>query len=283
MVRKVVAVFIIFLVVVIPRIRAQESNLRLFRFFELFGGIGTSHYFGDIGGSYNSWPGFLDRIDNFRDFDPLETRISLAFGTRYIFNRSFGVSGMVAPVWLSGSDYGSSKEVRGWSFNTFMVEFSGQFEYYWLRPYSGFNPYLFAGMGGTARYTEAQFGAKQTAFYTGNVLFTGMGFRYSNNKLWTHGGEVGVRYALSDYIEMFNGNTGKNDVYYLLQYRLSYQLTRGSIYNGKGLVRQSIWDRMRFNKKKREGELESLMGVEGQKELTEKDRRKIERYLKKKR
>ncbi|MCD6332959.1 MAG: hypothetical protein J7L89_06770, partial [Bacteroidales bacterium] len=248
--RKLIWILSVF-VFLAGQLYAQESNKRLFRFYELFWGVGTTHYFGDIGGAFSRWPGFLDKIDNFRDFDPLETRLSLSFGTRYLFNRTFAISGEVAPAWLSGDDYGSIHADRGWSFNTYMIEFSGQLEYYWLSRISGVNPYLFAGFGGTARYTIANFPNPRTAMFTGNVLIGGIGFRYSNNKKWTHSGEIGYRYALSDYIEMYKSNTGKNDGYYLVQYKLTYHLTRGSIYTHKGRVRKSLADRWRYMKKKK--------------------------------
>ncbi len=214
--------------------------MMLFRYFELFAGAGSSHYFGEIGGASTRWPGFLGKIDNFRDFDPLDSRLSLSFGSRYIFNRTFAVSAQVTPVWLSGNDRGSFYAYRGWSFNTYMLEFSGQLEYYFLRPYVGFNPYVYGGFGGTARYTVSYFPNRTAYRSTGNVLVTGFGFRLSNNKLWTHGAELGFRYALTDFIDMLHGSTKNNDIYYLVQYRISYHLTRGTIYTPKGMIRRSL-------------------------------------------
>ena len=274
-------ILLLFLMAVPVWLSGQESNLRLFRFFEVYGGIGTSHYFGDIGGASTRWPGFLDKIDNFRDFDLLETRVSLSGGARYIFNRSFAVSGQLAPIWLSGDDAGSIHHDRGWSFNTYMLEASGQFEYYWLRKHSGFNPYFLAGFGATARYTVAYYPHLSTAFYTGNVILGGFGFRLSNNKAWTHSAELAYHHALSDYIEMFNGQTGKNDGYYTVQYKLSRNLTRGTIYNNRGLVRQNLWKKMELRKKAEKTDEELLeTGGTTYHDLTKKDRRKIDRYLK---
>lgn len=276
--RKLIT-FIFILVVSNTLLSCQESNRRLFRYFEVFGGIGTSHYFGDIGGAYTEWPGFLDHFDNFRDFDPLETRLSLSAGARYVFNKTFAASGQMAPVWLSGSDFGSQHQHRGYYFNTYMLEFSAQMEWYFLSKEAGWNPYILAGYGATARYTKAFYGGETSASYTGGVLLSGFGFKISNNKRFTHAAELGFRYAISDYIEMYNGGTGKNDVYYIVQYKLSYHLTRGTIYTRKGLVRKSLWDQMRFKRHRNMTDEELWKATEAT-EMTDRERRKIERYLK---
>ncbi len=136
-------IFIIYATLLVSMAQSQTSNLRLFNYFELFGGVGTSHYFGDIGGAGSRWDGFFDKIDSFRDFDPLETRISTTIGARYLLNRTFAVSGRLSPIWLSGNDAGSFNAKRGYYFNSFLTELSGQAEVYWLSRYTGLNPYFF--------------------------------------------------------------------------------------------------------------------------------------------
>jgi len=274
---------ILFGVFLVGSIYSQTSNLRLFSYFEFFGGIGSSHYFGDIGGAGTRWNGFFDKIDSFRDFDPLETRISASIGTRYMLNRSFSVSGKIAPIWLSGNDAGSYNADRAYYFNSFLTEFSGQAEVYWLSRYTGVNPYLFVGFGAIAWYSSVKKEVFQDYVSTGNVFLGGLGFRYSANKAWTHSIELGYRYSLTDYMEMYKGNTNWNDSYYLLQYNLSYHFTRGTIYNRKGLVRQNWWEKSKNNALS-EGDLgiavdQTAELVDG--ELSSRERRQIARYLKK--
>lgn len=240
------SIFVLFLILSMVGKPAfpQTSSRMLFHYFELYGGMGSAHYFGEIGGASTRWPGFLGKINNLRDFDPLDSRISLSFGLRYLFNRTFAVSGQVSPIWLSGNDRGSIYVDRGWSFNTYMIEFSGQLEYYFLRPYIGFNPYVFTGFGGTARYTVSYYPNRANYRSSGNVLMAGFGFRLSNNKLWTQHAELGFRYALTDYMEMLHGSTKNNDWYCLVQYRISYHLIRRTIYNGKGMVKRRLQSKL---------------------------------------
>lgn len=267
----------------VSSVQSQTSNLRLFNYFEFFGGIGSSHYFGDIGGAGTRWNGFFDRIDSFRDFDPLETRISTSFGARYMLNRSFAVSGRLSPIWLSGNDAGSFNSERAYYFNSFLTELSGQAELYWLSRYTGLNPYFFAGFGAIAWYSKVKKADFQNYVSTGNVFLGGLGFRYSANKAWTHSFELGYRYSLTDYIEMFKGSSKWNDSYYLLQYNLSYHFTRGTIYNRRGLVRKNWWEQRKKDALS-EGDLnieinQAVDPADG--ELSSRERRQVARYLKK--
>ncbi|MFH0760417.1 MAG: hypothetical protein V2A67_02795 [Bacteroidota bacterium] len=228
----------------------QASNQRLFKYFEVYGGIGSSHFFGDIGGSSLHKPllqGPLSPLDNFLDFDPQSSRLSLSLGARYLFDRTFAVSAQIAPIWLSGSDKGSrynnSIMYRDYSFNAFLTEFHGQGEYYFLRRYTGVNPYVSVGFGGfvgRSRLSRPEQPPLET-LVNGLYLSGAFGLRFSKNKLWTSSIELGYRngFLRKDFIELINSGYG-NDCYYLIQYKLSYHLTRGSIYSRKGFVRRSL-------------------------------------------
>lgn len=270
-------------VLLLNNVQSQTSNLRLFNYFEFFGGFGTSHYFGDIGGAGTRWGGFYDKIDSFRDFDLLETRISTSFGARYLLNRSFAVSGKLSPIWLSGNDAGSFNADRGYYFNSFLTELSGQAEVYWLSRYTGLNPYFFVGFGAIAWYSAVKKNDFQDYVSTGNVFLGGFGFRYSANKAWTHSVELGYRYSLTDYMEMYNGSGKWNDSYYLLQYNISYHYTRGTIYDRRGLVRQNWWNRKNNDEPFEGGKYnpinQAIDPADG--ELSSRERRQVARHLKK--
>jgi len=262
-VRAIQTLLLLLLITVGNQAYPQASNLRLFRYFEVYAGAGTSHFFGDIGGSNLHNPllkGPLSFVDNFLDFDPQSSRTSLSLGTRYLFDRTFAVSGQIAPIWLSGSDEGSRYNngirYRDYSFNTFMMEFHGQGEYYFLRRYTGLNPYIACGFGGFAGKTNlSKAGEIESHRIEGLYASGAFGVRFSKNKLWTSSIELGYRNGIKkDFIEFVNTGYG-HDCYYLLQYKLSYHLTRGSIYSRKGYVRRSLpaiikhswetWRRMR--------------------------------------
>jgi len=242
----------------------QASNVRLFRYFELYGGIGSSHFFGDIGGSSLHNPilkGPWKSFDNFLDFDPQSSRLSLSIGARYLFDRTFAVSAQLAPVWLSGSDqwsrYNNDSIQRNYSFNTYMLELHGQAEYYFLRRYTGLNPYLAVGFGGFVGRSYLSW-QPTDEIINGLYLSGSVGIRFSRNKLWTSSVEIGYRNGIrKDFIEWINTGFG-NDCYYLVQYKLSYHMNRGTIYTRKGFVRRSLptiirenwetWNRIRTEK-----------------------------------
>ena len=57
---------------------------RQYPYNEIFFGLGTTHYFGEIGGSKVATKSFL----NIRDFDFGQTRVSTSIGFRRVFNRN---------------------------------------------------------------------------------------------------------------------------------------------------------------------------------------------------
>ncbi len=203
---------------------------RQYPYNEVFFGIGTTHYFGEIGGSMTTEKSFL----NYKDFDFNQTRISATVGYRRVFNRNVSLSGQIAPMWISGNDKKSFNEFRGWSFNSIGGEIASvQIEYYPI-PCA----YVFWGLGETYRYTIAFIPEKIIVKGFNSVLLGGIGYGHRINKYNTHSVEIGLRYCLSDTLEGLIGDTPINDFYYLIQYKFVHRLTFGHRFNKHGLLIQ---------------------------------------------
>lgn len=209
---------------------------------EIYGGLGTSHYFGDIGGA-NSSSSF-----NPADLDIASTRPSVTLGMRYRFAERFAARGNFGFGMLHSSDVGSVNENRNYAFKTILLEMSGQLmfsitEEKQVISYSAMNMrqglrkfnarphiYAFAGIGG------AYFSPKALDDLEGSGRFdnsssialsfpVGLGIRYPFSPRTWVGFELGGRITTSDYIDGFTSQySSSNDVYYFSQFFVSYKL-----------------------------------------------------------
>jgi hypothetical protein len=210
---------------------------------ELQVGLGTAHYFGDIGGTSrdNNWMGI-------RDFEPLRSRLAFSGTLRFMHNRhlSYGISTSVG--WLSGSDLGGRNERRDYVFNTLIVEPHGRVEYYPLRDmridrtgvdkrgmvrnYTTISAYIFAGAGAVFYNPfpneKLQNRRERSEISHGAVTMVipgGVGAKLGIRRFVDLGIEVGGRYAFNDYLDGFTSPTAKsNDIYYITTISLIYRL-----------------------------------------------------------
>lgn len=129
--------------------------------YEVMIGIGTSNYFGDIGGTADK-----SNLFGIKDISLLRTRPSLYVAARYKIEHDKAVKFSVTFGWLNGTDKGSRNEIRNYSFNTYVSEQTLQFEYSFvaedkrrysfalfnrrgmMNNYSRINVYGFLGVGG---------------------------------------------------------------------------------------------------------------------------------------
>jgi len=209
---------------------------------EIYGGLGTSHYFGDIGGA-NSSSSF-----NPADLDIVSTRPSINLGMRYRFAERFAARGSVGFGMLHSSDVGSVNESRNYAFKTMLVEVSGQLmfsitEEKQVTSYSAMNMrqglrkfnarphiYAFAGIGGAYFQPKALDDLEGSARFDNSStlalsLPVGLGIRYPLSPRTWVGFELGGRITTSDYIDGFTSQySSSNDVYYFSQFFVSYKL-----------------------------------------------------------
>ncbi len=212
--------------------------------YELFAGTGSTHYFGDIGGSASE-----NNLYGLKDLDIFSSRPAIVAGIRYYHNEHIAINGSVALGWLRGNDAGSRNDQRGFIFNTIIFEPSVKVEYFPVRDFmllSGVNRRglvrnygtisvnIFGGAG-LLLYDVMPNEYLKTWQKTNNIehgLVTivapaGVGMKLGVSKDMDVGFEIGGRYAFNDYLDGFTSDVSKaNDIYYLTTIKLVYRLVR---------------------------------------------------------
>ncbi len=211
---------------------AQRWKLRR---YEAVFGVGFLNYFGDVGGAADS--------DNWFGIKALSikyTRPSLYLGTRFKVRDNMSLKLNLMYGYLAGDDEGSKNSDRGFQFTSSVFEPSLQFEYSiiseekrysssalfnkrgMVNNYSQINLYLYAGIGGVFFNPKANDALKNYYAYEPNhpkaglVIPAGIGLKYVINQNWSIGGEFGVRFTMTDYLDAYSHPefSKANDLYY---------------------------------------------------------------------
>ena len=212
-------------------------------------GAGASNYFGDIGGTPDA-----SNLLGIKDIRFKETRYSAHLGWNYRYTRDVSVRYNVNYVSITASDAGSRNASRGLSFNTHLVEFGGQAQYYLYSEYrrkrssavfnrrgsvaSNFRVgiYGFLGVAGTVFFPNLAGPAellnvdseqrKTTNYSKINVVIpVGVGAHYAITKKWNVGMEIGPRIGLSDYLDgMWTTWSHSPDIYWTTTFRAVYKI-----------------------------------------------------------
>ncbi|MDP4186927.1 MAG: DUF6089 family protein [Bacteroidota bacterium] len=210
--------------------------------FEVFGGVGTSNYYGDIGGGTSG-----------NSLSLGDTHPSFTLGARYMILEKVALKTSFIYGSVIGSDEGSKNADRNYSFSTSLFEPSIQGEYYFLSQekrrghsiynrhglisnFIGFEAYGFAGLG-TAFFKVTPKGDLKNVFvdnfgHTAFVLPIGIGCKVTLSNRSSIGLELGRRILSSDYIDGYTSQFSKhNDVYYFgsisYVYRIKTSRTTG--------------------------------------------------------
>lgn len=250
--------YTLLLLLVIGCVALQGQSWKLMR-YELVLGTGTSTIFGDFVGV-----SAFDNSNNFglKDIKYSTQRPSITLAMRYKVTNVF--SARINFFYGRGYADGEKKEIQQKKIKavTDMIEFSPQFEYYFLREerkarssaifnrrgminnYSTFSSYLFAGVGGLVyrpKLIEGSFenrlNNKESEFKYNQMGVTavfpvGIGFKYILDSRFILGAEIGRRFTFSDYIDGFGpsidrlaeGNKQRDDTYYFTSVYLAYKL-----------------------------------------------------------
>jgi hypothetical protein len=188
--RKFLGTLLFFLTIVIAA-QAQLSQRT-----ELGFGIGTFNYTGDLVRTYN----FAFSKPAVTVFHRLNLSKVVSVRTS-ITGGKVGASDKVNPL-----DAFAAK--RAHSFNIFLLELSGVFEYHFLdwrdqKRHLRFTPYLFAGVG----LFSITGNAAKTAEYS-NVQLSipfGVGMKYVLNPNWYLALDLGIRKTFFDYLDNISG------------------------------------------------------------------------------
>lgn len=235
--KKFIIVF--FLLIFIPALVFAQRWKR--ERIEVYAGVGTNHFMGDLGGGAEDAAHFL----GVRDIDWQKTRPTVQVGMRYRILQELAVKPIVTYALLTADDATSGsygRKRRNLHFRSHLWEVGAQFEYYFLkekemarytfasmRAINRFSAYVFIGGGGFYFEPKAQRdngewvklrplnteGQGQPSYeYQGETytpddpyepfaayLSMGLGGRYKLNDRITLGLEISNRYTSTDYID----------------------------------------------------------------------------------
>lgn len=203
--------------------------------------VGTSHFFGDIGG-YTSDENYL----GFRDISFHNTGFVAAGVARYRLTNNLAVRLNLAGGVFRSSDSWGSNMGRGYESNTVYFEPSLIAEFYIFRnkmensylfikgyrtpQYRAaeyFDYYLFAGLGGLAWDVtpNPELALRlQKANGFNNVIPAGIGVNRIFPGNIKAGLELGGRYVLSDLSDGYAGLGSERDIYYFLTFNMTWRI-----------------------------------------------------------
>ena len=212
---------------------------------EVFGGLGTTQFFGDVGGFS---PG--SNIIGLKDISFSQTRINISAGAKYRILKDLNVRLNLAYGMLHATDNRGSNESRGFDAKTSIFEPTILAEYYFIKSKLGdsylFNQgrngggslfstlefYFFTGAGGLMYNVKendklAAMGQKKGGFTA--VIPVGLGVNLLFKPEFNLGLELGGRYSFSDYLDGYTSQHSRsNDVYYFLNVTFTYKLRTNS-------------------------------------------------------
>jgi hypothetical protein len=216
--------------------------------YEFITGIGTSHFFGDIGGYSQG-----ENVLGLKDIIIYQTRFNVSAGLRYKILPSVSARLSLSYAMFHATDQTGSNEDRGLESNTSAFETSLMGEYYFIRnikdnsylynkrrrsnfrkAIESIDLYAFTGIGGLAFGVKGNDALVEQGMTDGGftaVIPVGIGVNFSNNPDYSLGVELGGRYSFSDYLDGYSPQySNSNDVYYFLSFTFTWKIPT----SGKG-------------------------------------------------
>jgi hypothetical protein len=232
------------LIMVILGLFSQLSDAQLWKLkrIELTGGLGTSTFFGDVGGYSHgqNWAGL-------KDITFLQTRYNISFNVKYRIAKNVNIRIGASYGILHATDQRGSNEGRNFETKTTFIEPVLLGEYYIFRNsvensylfnkgrdeglmefLKSLDLYVFTGIGGLSYSINANtkltnHGLDPSGFAP--VVPIGIGGCYSAFPSLNIGAELGFRYAFSDNLDGYTSQySSANDVYYFFNLTVTYRL-----------------------------------------------------------
>lgn len=254
---KKAKLFIMLLMLIVPMIsHAQRWKLRR---YEPYIGIGTTSFYGDIGGTSST-----NTAMGFKDIQLQYSRPSFVLGFRYKLESDMALKFNLVYGFVAANDAGSRNDARNYAFTSTIFEPSLQFEYYLLSEgrglsstalfnkrgmvnnYSRLYIYLYGGLGGVffdpkpLEDLEAVFKDDFNKF--GAVFPVGLGIKYSIDANWSLGLELGRRFTTTDYIDGYTSKfSDHKDTYYIGTFNAIYKIRTDR--RGRPLLRSGYYRR----------------------------------------
>jgi hypothetical protein len=236
---------------------SESQDLWKRKRYETIFGLGTTQFFGDIGGFTKT-----KNILGFKDITFQQTRFNINGGLRYRILPNVGAKLTLTYGMLHATDSRGSNETRGMDARTSIFEPTLTGEYYFIKSknessylfekgkggksnsiFSALDIYAFTGIGGLSYNVKgndvlvAQ-GMKKSGFTC--VVPVGVGANLLVMPDFNIGVELGGRYAFSDYLDGYTSQySSSNDVYYFFSFTFTYKLLTGrnglpAFISGKG-------------------------------------------------
>lgn len=223
---------IIFIIVNISLPGFSQLQLWRTRRLELTAGIGTTHFFSDIGRFSSS-----KNPIGIRDLSFVNTGINITGNARYRLTRNFSLRADLAGAYLHASDIHGSRQARNFEVLSNIFQPALMAEYYILTnghsnsflflknkrssrsSFTSFlDVYAFAGIGGvlwdaTPNPTLALHITNTRGFTA--VIPAGIGVSRNFSGNFKGGFEIGGRYALKDNIDSYVSSSDKDSFYFL--------------------------------------------------------------------
>jgi hypothetical protein len=223
---------------------SANAQLWKLRRIEISGGVGTTQFFGDIGGYPNS-----KNILGIKDFTFRQTRINANASVRYRIGETVSARlGLMYGIFHSTDARGSNIR-RGYEERTTFFEPSLIGEFYFIKNkgensfvflkgnnsllkslFQSLDFYFFAGVGGLAYNVKPNaFLAVQPLKTSGftEVIPLGIGASMIFSSKINFGIELGGRLTSSDYLDGYTDESLKNDVYHIINFTLTYKINTG--------------------------------------------------------
>jgi hypothetical protein len=236
-----------FIIVIVLLLTGQVTQAQLWKMkrIEATAGIGTTQFFGDIGGFSHT-----ENILGFKDISLRQTRFNFTTSLRYRILEDVSARINLAFGYLHATDAKGSNVTRGYDAVTSIFEPSiiGEYSfiknktensYLFLRGrsngrgtlMSSLDFYVFAGVGGVKYMVKGNEALVARGMNTGGFALAiplGLGTDFTFSPAFNFGIEIGGRYTTSDYIDGYTSQYSKsNDVYYFLNATVTYKMNTG--------------------------------------------------------
>jgi hypothetical protein len=215
------------------------------RRYEISGGIGTTQFFGDIGGYSNT-----KNVLGIRDFTFLQTRFNINANLRYRITEDISLRVNLVYGLFHATDSRGSNVRRGFECSTTFFEPSLIAEYYFIKNkeensfvflnknetllrsfFASLDFYAFAGFGGLAYKVKPNDILSPSVTSTGGITAVvplGLGVTMIYSGKINFGFEVGGRFTYSDNLDGFTSLSSQyNDVYHLVNFTVTYKIAAG--------------------------------------------------------
>jgi len=210
---------LLFLVLALPG-RAQFLQ-KYFKDIEFIGGVGTTSYFGDIGGKDDKITGIRGLFDNL-DIDLWQVRGMFTVGARISPYKNVRVGFQLSPVFLSGSDLRSNYAYRGYSFKTSVIEASLLGEYSPVNQPNLYSPYGIIGFSGLFYSYKNNTTNLRSKWYGGNAFIIGAGVRFPSITALTQSLDFSFHFTGTDNLDGFKTSRNSKDLFFVLSYKVNF-------------------------------------------------------------